>query len=156
MDLLLEETDVPLDETTMLWCHRPIQLRCSGEVSFQITKNSKLIVPKQTTIWEPLRRYILYVKWRASHIYSLWCETTCVTIVSAVGGKEDMFIDKKQSIANSTSCWSLISSLGTLSHFGQSASHFFLWCSLSSWEWSDPKLLWGPWHPQVLHHNPAY
>jgi hypothetical protein len=35
-------------------------------------------------MWKPLRRNILYVKWRASNIYSVWSEKICVTVVKHI------------------------------------------------------------------------
>jgi hypothetical protein len=44
----------------------------------------------------------------------------------AVGSEEDVFVDKKMSIANSTSWWSLISSEGTLIMLCTNLLPFFL------------------------------
>jgi hypothetical protein len=52
MDLLLEETDVLLNETKMLCCRCPIQLGQSERLAAKITQSSKLMVPRQKNYTE--------------------------------------------------------------------------------------------------------
>ena len=90
--------------------------------------------PFITTIQKPLKRYILYVASKATQMMSFELLLRWVIVVKHIlvlkVVKNTCLLTKKQSIANSTSCLSLMSSLGTLS--ASSACHSVKLYSLSS------------------------
>ena len=74
--------------------------------------------PLITTILKPRRRYILYIRCRASHIIFLLWVVRWVIVVKHIlvlnVVKKMCLLMKNTSIANSTFWWSLINSVGTL------------------------------------------
>jgi hypothetical protein len=74
--------------------------------------------PFITTIRKPCRRFILYVACKATQMTSLVLLLRWVIVVKHIlvlkVVKNTCLLTKKQSISSSTSLWSLISSLGTL------------------------------------------
>ncbi len=74
--------------------------------------------PFITTIWKPQRKFIMYVAFKATQITSLFLLVRWVIVVKHIlvlkVVKNTCLLTKKQSIASSTSYWSLMSSLGTL------------------------------------------
>ncbi len=114
----LEESNVLLDQSTVLQYRCPIHAGHCGETYHHVTDDGKFVVTFITTIRKPRRRYVLYVASKATQMMSFDLPVRWVIVVKhslvLKGVKYACSLTKKQSIANSTSSWNLMSSLGTL------------------------------------------
>ncbi len=114
----LEESNVPLDQSTVLHSCHPIHAGRCGEAYHHVTDGGKFVVTFYHHNKKPWRRYILYIASKATQMTSFDLLVRWVIVVKHIlvlkAVKNTCLLTKKQSIANSTSCWSLMISLGTL------------------------------------------
>ncbi len=112
-----KQTNLLFHEPTMLWCSRLIQTTVGGENFCQCTDCSKFLIPIDHSDTEALMEvhaicpqesfpgiFFIMVRQMGNHGKA---------DLLAISREEDVFFDKKMSITNMTSWWSLMSSART-------------------------------------------